>query len=139
MVKHLKRTINRHIFKIPLRTEMPKYKLRFFFDYNCGGCLWANNDAAFEGFGFGTLDAGSFNFEEGKVVEPKLILSDEIRRKVVYLDKRFSESLNWDDPSGASLWNDNEWASFHIQTRELHNEITAFLGTDFEVIYKQEH
>jgi hypothetical protein len=118
---------------------MPKYKLRFFFDYNCGGCLWANNDAAFEGFGFGTLDAGSFNFEEGKVVEPKLILSDEIRRKVVYLDKRFSESLNWDDPSGASLWNDNEWASFHIQTRELHNEITAFLGTDFEVIYKQEH
>ncbi len=35
----------------------PTYQLRFFFDYNCGGCLWCGNDASYEKFDDGCLDS----------------------------------------------------------------------------------
>jgi len=114
-----------------------KYKLRFLFDYNSGGCLWSDNDAAYEKFGVGCLDTEIYDMEDNIVEEAKIKLPVSIRQRVLDLDKLYSESLNWNDPASKSLWNSAQWKSFHEQTRELHRQIALTLGDDFEVAYKQ--
>lgn len=34
------------------KSKEPRYRLRFFFDYYCGGCLWSGNEAAYKKFDF---------------------------------------------------------------------------------------
>jgi len=116
----------------------PKYKLRFFFDYNCGGCLWSDNDAAYEKFGVGCLDAEIRSMDGNFLGEAKIKLPASIRHRVLELDKLYSQSLNWNDPSGQSLWDNAQWKNFYEQTKELHRQIALTLGNDFEVVYKQE-
>ncbi len=115
-----------------------KYKLRFFFDYHCGGCLWSDNDAAYEKFGLGCLDSDIYDMNGIIVEESKIKLPTSIKERVLQLDKLYSESLNWNDPAGQSLWENAQWKSFYEQTRDLHRQIELNLGTDFEIVYKQE-
>lgn len=116
----------------------PKYNLRFFFDYNCGGCLWSDNEAAYEIFGVGCLDTEITDMDSNIVEEPKIKLPASIRHRVLVLDNLYSESLNWNDPSGQSLWDNAQWKNFYEQTRELHRQIVLTLDNEFEVVYKQE-
>lgn len=116
----------------------PTYRLRFFFDYGCGGCLWCDNEAAYKKYDVGTLDAEVYD-PNGKVIqEARIKLPDSTKQKVLALDKLYSESLNWEDPAGDSMWDKSQWDKFYSQTRELHKEISNILGDDFEIIYKQE-
>ena len=114
------------------------YRLRFFFDYNCGGCLWCDNDASYEKFDVGVLDGVIYDLNGNIVQEAKIKLPSLMRQQVLKLDKLFSESLNWNNPSDPSLWDESQWESFHKKTRNLHKQISLTLGDDFEVIYKQE-
>lgn len=116
----------------------PKYKLRYFFDYNCGGCLWSDNEPAYEKFGFGCLDSEIYGLDGNILEEAKIKYPASIRHRVLELDILFSESLNWNDPEGESPWNNEQWKIFYEKTRELHREIVIILGNDFEVVYKQE-
>ena len=116
----------------------PIYRLRFFFDYNCGGCLWCDNDASYEKFGVGILDTETYDLNGNIIQEAKIKLPSSIRQRTLELDKLYSTSLNWNDPGGESLWDKNQWESFHNQTTELYKEISMVLGKDFEIIYKQE-
>lgn len=116
----------------------PTYILRFFFDYKAGGCLWSGNDAAYEKYGVGPLDATIYNLK-GKIShEPKIKLPDVVKQNVLELDDLYSESLNWDDPAGNSPWSEEEWDDFYKRARSLHEEISKTLGDDFEVIYEQQ-
>jgi len=36
--------------------KIPKYKLKYFFEYGAGGCLWGDNDLTYKDFGVGPLD-----------------------------------------------------------------------------------
>jgi len=114
-----------------------KYKLRFFIDYNCGGCLWSNNDDAYDKFGIGCLDTEIYDLNGNIVEEAKIKLPASIRDQVLRLDKLYSESLNWNDPAGKSLWDNSQWNSFYEQTKELYRQIILTLGNDFEIVYKQ--
>lgn len=116
----------------------PTYRLRFFFDYGSGGCLWSDNDAAYQKFDVGTLDAEIYDQNGNLSQEAKIKLPELTIKKVLELDKLYCESLNWDDPAGDSMWDKSQWDNFHLRTRELHKEISTILGDDFEVIYKQE-
>ena len=116
----------------------PTYILRFFFDYGCGGCLWSGNNAAFEKFDVGTLDATIYDLNGNITEEAKIKLPELTRQKVLELDNLYYTSLNWEDPTGDSMWDKSQWENFHIRTRELHKEISNILGNDFEIIYKQE-
>lgn len=118
--------------------NQPIYRLRFLFDYNCGGCLWSDNDAAYNKFDTGVLDADIYDLEGNIVREASIKLPTEIKQKVIQLDKLFSQSLDWNNPSGQSMWDKNQWADFYKQTRELHKIISSALGDDFEIVYKQE-
>lgn len=116
----------------------PTYSLRFFFDYGCGGCLWSDNEAAYQKFDVGTLDAEICDLNGKIIQEARIKLPESIKQKVLNLDKLYSESLNWKDPLGDSMWNNSQWDNFHARARELHKEISNILGDDFEIIYKQE-
>ena len=115
----------------------PTYRLRFFFDYNCGGCLWCDNDAAYQKFDVGPLDAEMYDLNGNVIQDAKIQLPTSIRQRVLELDKLYAESLNWNDPAEQSLWDKNQWESFYNQTRDLHKQIQLTLGDDFEVVYKQ--
>jgi hypothetical protein len=113
------------------------YRLRFFFDYNCGGCLWPGNDASFKKFGTGCLDAEILDLN-GKVIQnARIKLPDDLKQSILYLDSLYSESLNWNDPVGTSLWNKDQWDNFYKQTGDLHSKISEQLGDDYEVIFEQ--
>jgi hypothetical protein len=116
----------------------PTYRLRFFFDYGSGGCLWSDNEASYQKFDVGPLDAEIYDLN-GKISQAaKIKLPELTKQKVLKLDKLYCESLNWEDPAGDSMWDKLQWDNFHLQTRELHKEISIILGDDFEIIYKQE-
>jgi len=116
----------------------PTYRLRLFFDYGCGGCLWSDNEAAYQNFDVGTLDAEIYDANGNLSREAKIKLPELIKQKVMKLDQLYCESLNWDDPGGDSMWDKTQWDDFHSQTRDLHKEIAHQLGDDFEIVYKQE-
>jgi hypothetical protein len=119
-------------------SKNPTYRLRFFFDYGCGGCLWCDNEAAYEKYDAGTLDAEIYDPTGEVTQQARIILPNSTKQKVLELDKLYSESLNWEDPAGPSMWDKLQWDKFYSQTRALHNEIANILGDDFEIIYKQE-
>jgi hypothetical protein len=116
----------------------PLYKLRFFFDYYCGGCLWSHNDAAFAKFGFGILDAATYDLKGNIIGEAKINLPPSIRKEIIALDKLYVESLNQKNPGGASLWNELQWENFYHRARAIHKKISLALGDAFEVVYAQE-
>jgi hypothetical protein len=115
----------------------PTYRLRFFFDYNCGGCLWCDNDASYQKFDVGVLDGEIYDLNGNLVQEAKIKLPSLIRQRVLELDKLYSEGVNWNDPGGHSLWDKAQWESFHEKARDLHRQISLTLGNDFEIVYKQ--
>lgn len=118
--------------------ENPKYILRFFFDYNCGGCLWSGNDAAYEDYGYGPLDGETYGLC-GEISEKcRIELPAHIQERVLDLDALYSESLNWDDPGGDSMWDENQWNDFYAQARILCSEIARILGSNFNIIYEVE-
>ena len=116
----------------------PTYQLRFFFDYNCGGCLWCGNDASYKKFDVGCLDSELLDLNGNVVEKEKIKLPESIKQKVLKLDTKYSESLNRDDPAGPSLWNAKEWSDFYQEARKLHIEVSDFLGNDYELIYEVE-
>ena len=116
----------------------PIYKLRFCLEYNCGGCLWSDNEAAYQKYGFGTLDGEIFDADTNVMEEVRIKLPDLIQKKVLEIEKLYSKSLDWDNPGGGSLWSDIQWKDFYTKTRNLYKEICETLGDSFEVVYTQE-
>jgi hypothetical protein len=114
-----------------------KYRLSFFFDYNCGGCLWCDNDTSREKLGIGCLDAELFDLDGKIIQDARIKLPDDLKQKVLYLDILYSKSINLDDPSGPSLWSKKQWDSFYKQTKELYQLLIAKLGDEYEIIYRQ--
>jgi hypothetical protein len=115
----------------------PTYRLSFFFDYNSRGCLWCDNEASYQKYDVGVLDSEIYDLNGNIVQDAKIKLPSFIRQRVLELDKLYSESLNWIDPGGQSLWDKVQWERFYEQTRDLHKEISLALGDDFEIVYKQ--
>lgn len=119
--------------------QLATYRMRFFFEYGGGGCLWCDNDAAFERYGFGSVDADIYGLD-GKISrKASLEFVNPIRQKIDDFNILYDKSLNWNDPGGDSLWDDEEWKTFYAQTRALCKEISVFLGDEFDIIYLQEH
>lgn len=115
----------------------PIYKLRFFFDYNCGGCLWCGDDAGRQKFGVGTLDAEIFDLKGNVVQEARIKFPAELKQMVIELDDLFSQSLDWNSPTGQSPWSDEQFNDFHKRAKDLCEKISQELGDDFEVAYTQ--
>jgi hypothetical protein len=84
------------------------------------------------------LDAEIYDASQQVIKEARIKLPDSTKMKILALDKLFSESLNWENPGGDSMWDKSQWAIFHSQIRELHRELSFILGDNYEIICKQE-
>ena len=99
--------------------------------------MWSDNDAAYQKFDIGTLDAEIYDLNGNVVQDARIKLPSSIRQRVLELDKLYAESLNWEDTGEQSLWDKNQWEYFYNQATGLHKQISLTLGNDFEVVYKQ--
>lgn len=112
-----------------MTTDRQKYKLRFFFDYGAGGCLWADNDLARQDFGSGPIDE--------IIAEKTGKLSADTLKLIEELDDRHADYCNKDYPPGPSLWRQSECDDFNHQVDTLLNSLKQQLLADFEIIDKQ--
>jgi len=107
-----------------------KYRLRFFFDYGAGGCLWADNDLAKQDFGMGTIDK-TIADKTGKI-------SSDTLKYIEELDERHSDYYNKDYPPDPSLWRQSDCEDFNQKIDTLLYSLREQLQSDFEIIDKQE-
>jgi hypothetical protein len=96
------------------------YRLRFFFDYCAGTCLWSANDAAHEALGY-AVDYKRLPLSPATV--------DEIDRVV----DRYDTSLNWASPADPGPWRQDECDRFNQAVAALFERIRAELGDMFDV------
>ncbi len=99
---------------------MAIYRLRFFFDPGSGVCLWADNEAAREAFGY-------------PVPSGELPVEPETEARVERLIAWFDESIDWDDPGTAWPWTDEEQARFDAEAQAVLALLRQELGPEYEI------
>ncbi len=120
------------------KTSKAAYRLRFFFDYNCGGCLWNGNEASFEKFGLGCLDAEIYDLTGRVSQEARIKLPASIRQKVLELNDLYSTSIDFNKSAKEGSWSKIEWDKFYSGAKEVFDEISQFLGDDYILINEVE-
>jgi hypothetical protein len=101
-----------------------KYKLRYFFEWRAGSCLWSGNDEAYK-----TYDVGPIN-------PSRLPLSKATIKKIKQLSELHDTSMNWSNPSGPSPWSKEKLERFEQEGKRLLERIRRELGEEYEVINK---
>src|SRR5687768_33624 len=91
--------------------KLPKYKLRFFFEYGAGGRLWGDNDSTYKDFGVGSLDE--------TIKEKTGLISDKTFAEINQIDILHSTYLNKNYPPDPSLWTQVECDSFNHKINNL--------------------
>ena len=96
------------------------------FDWGSGVSLWSSNDKAKEKF-------GDYPIEE---IE-KLPVSAEPREVLEYFITEHDKALNWDDPGGDLLWNDQQVTQFKQRAAQAYEQLVHELGSDFQAEFKE--
>ncbi len=97
------------------------YKFRHFFDAGSGICLWSADEHTKKKFDY-------------PVEHSKLSITDNLRRRLVYLCSWYDTSIDWDNPADSSLWSQAEQEQFQIKSDKLLDELRQELGKDFKII-----
>jgi hypothetical protein len=105
------------------------YKLRFFFDYGAGGCLWADNDLTRQEFGFGPIDE--------TIAERTSKISADTLKQIAELDDVHADYYNKEYPPNPSLWRQSKCDDFNTLVNKLLISLRQQLSPDFEIIDKQ--
>jgi len=100
---------------------MAIYKMRFMFDWGSGVCLWSANQATEEKFG------------DYPIFASQLSISDELKNELEHLIKLHDEALNWDEPNGDLLWDDNQIEKFLEDAQIAYNRLCMELSEDYEI------
>jgi hypothetical protein len=98
------------------------FQLRLMFEWG-GGCLWCGNDAARDRFDVG-------------LIEDRLPLSQQTRRRLQELSAWHDGALNWDYPPDPSPWSSAERERFEQAAGDVRAVVRAELGPGFEVVYE---
>jgi hypothetical protein len=101
------------------KTE-PTFRLRFFFDWRVGTCLWAANDAAKARFDY--------------AVDPERLLSPETLDEIARIASWHDTSLNWTYPPDPGPWRVEECVRFNQAVRALLVAIQSELGSELELV-----
>lgn len=100
---------------------MATYKMRFMFDWGSGVCLWSVNQATEE------------KFSDYPILTSRLPISDKLKNELEYLIELHDEALNWDEPSGDLLWDDNQINKFLEDVRIAYSQLCMELGENYEI------
>jgi len=102
---------------------MARYKIRFFFDWQCTP-FWSGNDEARERFDY-------------PIQPEKLPLSQENIKKTYELSNWHDEALNWEYPPDPGPWRQDECNRFNAAANQLFESVHAELGEEFELVNEQ--
>lgn len=105
---------------------MSTYKMKFSYDWGSGICLWSTNQAAHLKFG---------NYP---IYVSKLPISDKLKDELEHLIQWHDEALNWDEPNGDLLWDDNQVDTFLYASENAYNRLCDELGSDYEIEFIKE-
>jgi hypothetical protein len=97
------------------------YRLRFFFDTGSGICLWCDNDAARERFGY-------------PVDLRDLPLPETICRRGYFVIAWYDTFMDWELSPQPSKWWPREEAAFKAAAQELLTLLQQHLGSAFELV-----
>lgn len=110
-----------------LSHDQPSYVIRFGCEWGAG-CLWPENDAAYEAF-----DLGPYDLRESC----PLPLSQATLQRCRDLDMWHRQSLNLDSTVQPGPWRQAECDRFNTAVIELVVSLQNELGPEFEVINRQ--
>ena len=97
------------------------YKLRYFFDFGSGICLWAANDAARDRFDY-------------PVHSSKLPITSTLMHRVEFILAWYDTFLDWDNPPRETRWSTVEAEQFNLASQELLNLLREQLRAEFELV-----
>ncbi len=100
---------------------MATYKMKFMFDWGSGICLWSTNDAT------------KIKFGNYPISTSDLPISSSLKEELDKLIEKHDEALNWDDPNGDMLWDDNQVKMFLKSAEDSYKKLCEELGTDYEI------
>ena len=100
-----------------------KYKIRYFFDYSAGSCLWSGNELTKKKYGYPIL-----NFE-------KLGLSNTTIQEITHLVSVYETSFSNENPQHLA-WTIKQCANFDFDSKKLFEKISNELHESFELIYE---
>lgn len=104
------------------RKELPKYELRFFFDFGpTASPLWCQNDVAYQRFGCGPIDMDVLG------------LPKNLQEILCKLWDEYQTSLDWADPGAPSPWSSDETERFRQRAWAAYQQVIAALGTQYSV------
>ena len=103
---------------------MTMYRFRFFFDFGAG-CLWSDNDAAMEKFGYSVDDA-------------ELPLTKATVTEIQRIGEWVWRSINPSYPPDPALWLQDECDRFNESTANVLATLRLELGSEFEIVDEQE-
>lgn len=96
-------------------------KFRYFFDPGSGMCLWAADDETRAVFGY-PVELEKLNLPEDTVALGNRLISF------------FDGSIDWEYPSGPSLWAEEQRSQFLRESLIFYGRLVAELGSEFTVI-----
>jgi hypothetical protein len=104
-----------------------RYRLRFFLDAGSGVCLWSQNDAAKNRFGY-AVETDEIGLPQPLVVDLMKLMAD------------YDATIDWNDPAAMSDTDGGPTVFGHEQNAPFREEIAALvprireaLGPDFDV------
>lgn len=102
----------------------PRYKVRFFFDYGTGNCLWSADDDTDAAFGY-------------PIDHRTLPLSPATIATIDDMLTWYDTSLNWEYPPDPGPWRQAECERFNQAVAVLFAAIQAELGDACDVLNEQ--
>ncbi len=112
-------------------------RLRFFFDWGAGGCLWAGDEHTREVLGYGPVDADHFDVNGKLSRSSPLYLPPEIKKLVADLDNENYTYLNVDYQPDPSLWRQDQCERFNAKVDMLLKILSTELGSNYDIVDKQ--
>jgi hypothetical protein len=100
------------------------YRIRLFFDYGSGICLWGGNATTVARFGY-------------PIMPEQLALSPATCAEVERLILWHERSLDWSQPPAPVPWSDAECRAFNAALRHLRAAIARELGDDYALVNEQ--
>jgi len=101
---------------------MTKYVLKYWFEWG-GTCLWSDNDAAKEEFGYA-------------VDEQTLPLSQKLKDLLRYLQAYHDTMMDMDNaPEDSPWWSEGDSIMFNTKKKFAYEQLCKELGADFKVLY----
>lgn len=101
------------------------YEFSFFFDWGSGTCLWSTNDKAVEKYDY-PVDIN------------QLPISASLKEQLMLMTDTHDEALDWDNPAGELLWDNEQMEQFISDAVELYHQLCQELGHEYKIELKRD-